>query len=55
MVEFSNWMIATQLLLALRWTVGLSLVAFALGGLLGMGWLVLRISRWPGAERAVAA
>ena len=55
MVEFSNWMIATQLLLALRWTVGLSLVAFALGGLLGMGLLVLRISRWPGAERAVAA
>ena len=55
MVEFSNWMIATQLLLALRWTVGLSLIAFALGGLLGMALLVLRISRVPGAERAVAA
>lgn len=54
MVEFTYWDIARQLLLALRWTVGLSLIAFVCGGLLGLGLLVLHLSRLPGAVRAVS-
>ena len=54
MVEFTYWDIARQLLLALRWTVGLSLIAFVCGGLLGLGLLVLRLSKLPGAVRAVS-
>lgn len=54
MIEFSLWDILKQLLLALRWTVGLSLIAFAGGGLLGLLALVARIARWPGAARGVA-
>ena len=54
MVEFSNAMIATQLLLALRWTVGLSLIAFAAGSVLGLLLLTLRLSHLPGGERVVA-
>lgn len=53
MVEFSLWDIFRHLLLALRWTVGLSLIAFAGGGLLGLLLLVARVGRWPGAPRAV--
>lgn len=55
MVEFTFWDIAYQLLLALRWTVSLSVIAFVCGGLLGLGLLVLRLSRLPGAVRLVAA
>lgn len=54
MVEFTFWDIARQLLLALRWTVGLSLIAFACGSLLALALLVLRLSKLPGAVRAVA-
>lgn len=54
MVEFTFWDIARQLLLALRWTVGLSLIAFVCGGLLGLGLLVLRLSKLPGAVRSVS-
>jgi polar amino acid transport system permease protein len=53
MVEFSFWDIARNLLLALRWTVALSLIAFAGGGLVGALLLFVRIARLPGAERAV--
>ena len=35
------------LLLALRWTVGLSLIGFLGGGLIGMGIAMLRVSRRP--------
>ena len=55
MVEFTFWDIAYQLLLALRWTVSLSVIAFVCGGLLGLGLLVLRLSQLPGAVRLVAA
>jgi len=55
MVDFTFWDIARQLLLALRWTVGLSLIAFVCGSLLGLALLVLRLSRLPGAVRGVAA
>ena len=54
MVEFTFWDIARHLLMALRWTVGLSLIAFVTGGLLGLGLLVLRLSKLPGATRAVS-
>ena len=36
MVEFSLWDILRNLLLALRWTVALSLIAFVGGGLVGL-------------------
>ncbi len=54
MVDFSLWDIVRNLLLALRWTVALSLIAFAGGGLVGLVLLVARLSRLPGAANAVA-
>lgn len=54
MVDFSLWDIFRNLLLALRWTVGLSLIAFAGGGVVGMLLLIARIARLPGAMRGVA-
>ena len=54
MVEFSLWDILRNLLLAARWTVLLSLAAFAGGALVGAGLLVARIARLPGAARGVA-
>lgn len=54
MVDFTFWDIAKHLLLALRWTVGLSLIAFVCGGILALGLLVLRMARLPGAVRGVA-
>lgn len=54
MVEFTFWDIARKLLLALRWTVALSLIAFACGSLLGLALLVLRLSGLPGAVRLVS-
>jgi polar amino acid transport system permease protein len=54
MVEFSIWDIVRNLLLAARWTVALSAIAFIGGGLIGMALLVVRIARWRGAEMAVA-
>ena len=44
MVDFSLWDIMRNLLLALRWTVVLSLIAFAGGGLVGLGLLIARLS-----------
>jgi polar amino acid transport system permease protein len=54
MVDFTLWDIFRNLLLAARWTVLLSLIAFVGGGLVGLALLVARIARWPGAERGVA-
>ena len=54
MVDFTFWDIARHVLLALRWTVGLSLIAFACGSVLALALLVLRLSKLPGAIRAVA-
>jgi polar amino acid transport system permease protein len=54
MVDFSLWDILRNLGLAARWTVLLSLIAFAGGGLIGMALLVARIAKWRGADRAVA-
>ena len=51
MVDFSLWDIFRNLLLAGRWTVALSLVAFIGGGLVG---LALLLARLRGVERAVS-
>ena len=55
MVEFSLWDILRNLLLAARWTVSLSLIAFIGGGLVGLVLLVLRLSKVRGVDRAVGA
>ncbi|MDX3907157.1 MAG: amino acid ABC transporter permease [Pigmentiphaga sp.] len=55
MVDFSFWDILRNLLLALRWTVALSAVAFFGGGLLGLALLFARLARLPGAETAIGA
>jgi len=55
MVDFSLWDIFRNLLLAARWTVVLSLIAFAGGGLVGLALLLARLAKVRGAERGVAA
>ncbi|MCW5663404.1 MAG: amino acid ABC transporter permease [Piscinibacter sp.] len=54
MVDFTLWDILRNLLLAARWTIALSLIAFVGGGLVGAALLAARLARWPGAERGVA-
>jgi polar amino acid transport system permease protein len=54
MVDFSLWDIVRNLLQAARWTVGLSVIAFTGGGLVGLLLLMLRLSRWPGANTVVS-
>ncbi|MDR6856518.1 amino acid ABC transporter permease [Variovorax guangxiensis] len=53
MVEFSLWDILRNLLLALRWTVALSLIAFVGGGVVGGLLLFLRLSGGRVAERLI--
>ena len=48
MVDFTLWDIFRNLLLAARWTVGLSLIAFIGGGLVAMLLLVARLSKARG-------
>ncbi len=45
MVDFSLWDIFRNLLLALRWTVALSLIAFVGGGFMGLLLLLTRLSQ----------
>ncbi|MES2977001.1 MAG: amino acid ABC transporter permease [Pseudomonadota bacterium] len=55
MIEFTLWDIFRNLLLAARWTIGLSLVAFVGGGIVGGLLLVGRLSATraaPGAQKA---
>ncbi len=54
MVEFTLWDIFRNLLLAARWTVALSLIAFIGGALVGAALLLARLARLPGAQRGVA-
>ncbi|RQP22240.1 amino acid ABC transporter permease [Piscinibacter terrae] len=54
MVDFSLWDILRNLGLAARWTVLLSLIAFAGGGLIGLALLVARIAKLRGAATFVA-
>ena len=55
MLEFSLWDVLRNLLLAGRWTVVLSLIAFAGGGIVAMILLIARTARWRGAPTFVAA
>lgn len=55
MVEFSLWDIVSNLLLAARWTLALSLIAFVGGGVVGLLLLVLRTMPVTALQRAVAA
>lgn len=54
MIDFSLWDVLRNLLLAARWTVALSLIAFIGGGLVGLGLLVLRLSPSRAAQAFVA-
>ncbi|MEI8598166.1 hypothetical protein P4S64_13110 [Vibrio sp. M60_M31a] len=42
MMQFTDWDILRNLLLAARWTVLLSIIAFIGGGLVGLGLTLLR-------------
>jgi polar amino acid transport system permease protein len=53
MTDFSLWDILRNLLLALRWTVALSLIAFVGGGVVGALLLLARLRAGKLAERAV--
>ncbi len=54
MVEFSVWVIFRNLLLAARWTVVLSLIAFIGGGRVALLLLVARLSKVKGVGHFVA-
>ena len=54
MIEFSLWDVVRNLLLATRWTIALSLIAFVGGGLVGLALLVLRLTGSRAAETFVA-
>ena len=53
MTDFTLWDIARNLLLAARWTLLLSGIAFAGGGFFGLVLLVIRIGRYKWARTAV--
>ena len=53
MVEFSVWDIFRNLLLAARWTVVLSLIAFVGGGLVGLALLIARLTKSTLAHKLV--
>jgi polar amino acid transport system permease protein len=55
MVDFSLWDVLRNLLLAARWTIALSLIAFLGGGLVGLLLLVLRLSPSRAAQWAVSS
>jgi polar amino acid transport system permease protein len=55
MPEFTLPQILWNLLLAARWTVVLSLIAFVGGSVVGLALLVARLRRWKGVELAVSA
>lgn len=55
MTEFSLWDIVRNLLLAARWTVLLSLVAFLGGGIVGLLVLLMRTGKRPMARRLTQA
>jgi len=54
MVDFSVWDILRNLLLAARWTVGLSTIAFLGGGIVGLALLLARLAHLPAAQRSVS-
>ncbi|QBC30289.1 amino acid ABC transporter permease [Pandoraea sp. XY-2] len=54
MIEFSTWDMLRGLLLAARWTLALSAIAFVCGGGVALMLLVVRVGRVSWAARAVA-
>jgi polar amino acid transport system permease protein len=52
MNDFSFWVILSNLLLATRWTILLSLVAFVCGGIVGLALLFARVSKIAWLEAA---
>jgi polar amino acid transport system permease protein len=52
MSDFTLWDLARNLLLAARWTLLLSAIAFSGGGICGLALLVARVSRSAAARRA---
>ena len=54
MIDFSLWDIFRNLLLAARWTVVLSLVAFIGGGLVALALLLARLAKLRGAQTGVS-
>jgi polar amino acid transport system permease protein len=52
-IEFTLWDLVRNLLLAARWTLLLSAIAFAGGGIFGLALLVLRVSRSAASREAV--
>ena len=52
MIDFTLWDILRNLLLAARWTLALSLIAFIGGSLVGLALTFLRLTRWPGSRAA---
>src|SRR6187402_3037900 len=55
MTSFTDWDILRNLLLAARWTLLLSLVAFAGGGLLTLPLMLMRLSRRRWLKQGVRA
>ncbi len=53
MADFSLWVIISNLLLATRWTIALSLVAFVCGGAVGLLLLFARMSGFRALQRFV--
>ena len=54
-MDFTFWDIVRNVVLAARWTVVLTLVAFAGGGVMGMVMLIVRIDRRLWLQRVAAA
>jgi polar amino acid transport system permease protein len=54
MTDFTYWDILRNLLLAGRWTVALSVIAFVGGGAIGLLLLIVRMSKKPGTQAFVA-
>jgi len=54
MIDFSLWDIFRNLLLAARWTVVLSVVAFVGGGVVALALLLARLAKLPGAQTGVS-
>ncbi|BAL25637.1 amino acid ABC transporter permease [Azoarcus sp. KH32C] len=55
LVQFSTWDIVRNLLDAGKWTLALSLIAFVLGGIVGMAILFARISQHRALQTATKA
>ena len=55
MSDFSFWVILSNLLLATRWTILLSLIAFVSGGIVALALLFARVSGKPWLERLTRA